>query len=148
MNKLGIWAIAIATAFVIGILSANPVAEAVGGWKEAVADLQDQINSIPVLEPQIVTRTNSMVFAPQGTGMFETRCGTGEFELQIKDYSLSPPTARLPPIGVTLEFIDEPTGKGNIGGDLIIGHSVTVSDINEFTTATTITLAIMCVVIP
>jgi len=36
MNKLGIWAIAIVAAFVIGVLSANPVAEAVGGWKEAL----------------------------------------------------------------------------------------------------------------
>jgi len=33
---MGIWAIAIATAFVIGTLSANPVVEAVGGWKEAL----------------------------------------------------------------------------------------------------------------
>jgi len=36
MNKLGIWAIAIATAFVIGVLSANPVAEAASGWKAAI----------------------------------------------------------------------------------------------------------------
>jgi len=35
MNKLGIWAIAIAGAFLIGILSANPVVEAVGGWQAA-----------------------------------------------------------------------------------------------------------------
>jgi len=36
MNKLGIWAIAIAGAFLIGILSANPVVEAVGGWQGAL----------------------------------------------------------------------------------------------------------------
>jgi len=35
MNKLGIWAIAVAGAFLIGVLSANPVAEAVGGWQQA-----------------------------------------------------------------------------------------------------------------
>ena len=46
MNKLGIWAIAIAGAFLIGVLSANPVVEGVGGWKLAVADLQEQINAI------------------------------------------------------------------------------------------------------
>jgi len=40
MNKLGIWAIAIAGAFVIGMLSANPVVEAVGGWQGAIANLQ------------------------------------------------------------------------------------------------------------
>ena len=40
MKKLGIWAIAIASAFVIGVLSANPVVEAVGGWQQAIANLQ------------------------------------------------------------------------------------------------------------
>jgi len=33
MNKLGIWAIAIAGAFLIGILSANPIVEA--EWMES-----------------------------------------------------------------------------------------------------------------
>jgi len=46
MNKTILLGIAIATAFVIGILSANPVVEAVGGWKAAVADLQDQIDAL------------------------------------------------------------------------------------------------------
>ena len=46
MNKLGIWAIAIVGAFVIGILSANPVVEAVGGWKAAVIELNDDISDI------------------------------------------------------------------------------------------------------
>ncbi len=31
MNKLGIWAIVVAGAFFVGVLSANPVVEAVGG---------------------------------------------------------------------------------------------------------------------
>jgi len=43
MNKLGIWAIAIAGAFLIGVLSANPIVEAQSGWKAAVAELQEQI---------------------------------------------------------------------------------------------------------
>jgi len=49
MNKLGIWGIAIAAAFMIGVLSANPVVEAVGGWKAAFDDLQQQINEIELL---------------------------------------------------------------------------------------------------
>jgi len=36
MNKLGIWTIAIASAFVLGMMIANPFAEGVGGWKEAL----------------------------------------------------------------------------------------------------------------
>ena len=49
MDKLGIWGIAIAAAFMIGMLSANPVVEAVGGWKAAFDDLQQQINEIELL---------------------------------------------------------------------------------------------------
>ena len=45
MNKQVILGIAIASAFVIGVLSANPVVEAVGGWQAAVADLLAQITS-------------------------------------------------------------------------------------------------------
>jgi len=36
MNKLGIWAIAVAGAFLIGVVSANPVVEAVEEWNQAV----------------------------------------------------------------------------------------------------------------
>jgi len=47
LNKLGIWALVIAAAFFVGILSANPVVEAAGGWKAAIEDLQSQIDAIP-----------------------------------------------------------------------------------------------------
>ena len=50
MNNLGIWGIVIAGAFFVGVLSANPVAEAVGGWKAAIEDLQNQIDNIELLE--------------------------------------------------------------------------------------------------
>ena len=45
MNKLGIWVIAIAAAFVVGVLSANPVVEGASGWKQAFDDLLAQIIS-------------------------------------------------------------------------------------------------------
>jgi len=55
MNKLGIWVIVIVGAFVIGVLSANPVVEAVGGWKAAIADhearitvLEEKVSAFPV----------------------------------------------------------------------------------------------------
>jgi len=82
MNKLGIWAIAIATAFVIGTLSANPVAEAVGGWKAAVADLQDQIDSLPTSEPQIIKRTGQMTVAPGAEQTVEVTCDDSEVLLE------------------------------------------------------------------
>jgi hypothetical protein len=59
MNKLGIWGIAIAAAFVVGVLSANPVVDAAkSGWQPVVADLQSQIDEISV-EPEVITRTAS-----------------------------------------------------------------------------------------
>jgi len=45
MNKLGIWGIVIAGAFFVGVFSANPSVEAVGGWKAAFDDLLAQITS-------------------------------------------------------------------------------------------------------
>jgi len=56
LNKLGIWGIAIAGAFVIGILSANPVVEAVGGWQGAFDGLDARITALenqPVPELQV-----------------------------------------------------------------------------------------------
>jgi len=49
IKNSGIWGIAIATAFVIGVLSANPVVEAAAGWKAAFDDLQQQINEMELL---------------------------------------------------------------------------------------------------
>jgi len=46
MNKLGIWAIVIAGAFVIGVLSANPVVEAVGGWQLAFVGLDTRVTAL------------------------------------------------------------------------------------------------------
>ncbi len=54
MNKLGIWGIVIAAAFVVGVLSANPVVEAVGGWKAAIAGHETRITD---LESQTVPPT-------------------------------------------------------------------------------------------
>ena len=46
MNKLSIWTIAITGAFVIGVLSANPVVEAVGGWQPVVDGLDARITTL------------------------------------------------------------------------------------------------------
>ena len=56
MNKLGIWAIVIAGAFLIGIVSANPVVEAVGGWQLAFDGLDARITGLEnqPADPQIM----------------------------------------------------------------------------------------------
>ncbi len=46
MNKLGILGIVIAIAFVAGIISVNPGAEGVSGWKAAVIELNEEITSL------------------------------------------------------------------------------------------------------
>ena len=63
MNKLGIWAIAIVAAFIIGTMTANPVVEAVGGWKAAFASF-----------PQFYTVSTSFTVVSGGTSGFELFC--------------------------------------------------------------------------
>ena len=46
MNKLGILGIAIAVAFVTGILTTNPVAEGVSGWQGALIEVNEDIEGI------------------------------------------------------------------------------------------------------
>ena len=70
MNKLGIWAIAIAGAFVIGILSANPVVEAVGGWQGAFVGLDTRLTALenpPSIQREIVY-SQIMIVDPIITG--------------------------------------------------------------------------------
>jgi len=66
LNKLGIWAIAIVAAFVVVILSANPVVEAAGGWKAAIEDLQNQIDNIELLEGPQGDKGDTGDTGPQG----------------------------------------------------------------------------------
>ncbi len=46
MNKLGILGIAIAVAFVTGIITVNPVAEGVSGWQGALIEVNEDIEGI------------------------------------------------------------------------------------------------------
>jgi len=59
MNKLGIWAIAIAGAFVIGVLSANPVVDAVGGWQAAIAGQEVRISELEEIVFKLPIRIDS-----------------------------------------------------------------------------------------
>ena len=77
MNKLSIWGIVIAGAFFIGILTANPVVEAVGGWKAAIADLQNQIDntSEQVYEVSLTVQIGILDNIPKP---FSLRCSEGD----------------------------------------------------------------------
>ena len=65
MKKLGIWAIAIAAAFIIGVFSANPVVDAAkAGWQPVVADHEERItdleNQLPGAEIYTVTESREI----------------------------------------------------------------------------------------
>jgi len=71
MNK-AILGIAIAGAFVIGTLTANPVVEALGGWKEAIQEITSEQ---PIYEVSAV----SVISAGTGTGsLVQLRCSEGD----------------------------------------------------------------------
>ena len=98
MNKLGIWGIAIAAAFVVGVLSANPVVDAAkSGWQPVVADLQSQIDEISV-EPEVITRTNSAEFDNfSGEKILEVTCEDDEvFLSNSKVVTYSPVPDMIP----------------------------------------------------
>lgn len=102
MNKLGIWGIAIATAFFIGVLSANPVVEAVGGWKEAIADLQNQIDNTSgqVYE---VSLTVPIGISDDSLKPFSLRCSEEDW-MSVSNSPFS-----------SAEAVTEPEGIGTIG---------------------------------
>jgi len=102
MNKLGIWGIAIATAFFIGVLSANPVVEAVGGWKEAIADLQNQIDNTSgqVYE---VSLTVPIGISDDSLKPFSLSCSEGD-RMYVSNV-----------ISSSIEAVTDPAGLGTIG---------------------------------
>ncbi len=77
MNKLGIWAIVVAGAFVAGLLSANPVVEGVSGWKFAIDEH---------------TRENAEDFDGHETRITELEGQTGSSQVyEVSAVSVIPP---------------------------------------------------------
>jgi len=67
MNKLGIWAIAIAGAFVIGVLFTNPVVYGAGTGDNLIVEALNQITSaIQGIEPTVTVDQPITINAPQG----------------------------------------------------------------------------------
>ena len=102
MNKLRIWVIVIAGAFLIGVLSANAVVEAVGGWKVSVADLQEQIDntSVQVYE---VSLTVPIGISDDSLKPFSLRCSEGD-RMYVSNSPFS-----------SSEAVTDPEGLGTIG---------------------------------
>ena len=143
MNKLGIWAIAIAGAFVIGVLSANPVVEAVGGWQLAVEGLDARITALenqPAPESQLYEVSDTTVI-PAGEffgGTITITCLNGDF-LKDRDpkvvtnpsvIEINPGVSKLT-FGQVFEF--DPESESTVGTSL--ARRVAVTGIPEFTNA-------------
>jgi len=88
MNKLGIWGLVIAGAFVIGVLSANPVVEAVGGWQPAVDGLDARVTALENNPTTTLYKLSQFVPAldPQSV-LFD--CNPGD--TAISGYTIVPP---------------------------------------------------------
>ena len=91
-------AVVIVAAFVVGVLSANPVVEAVGGWKAAVIELNDDISDIEL-------------FLEERSDFWEFLEESGEefFESQIYEVS-----------AVSLVPVANPGGGNHKGNDVQI----------------------------
>jgi len=112
MKKSLLLGIAISSAFLIGIFSANPVI-AIGGWQAAVADLQGQIDSITGNLPQedIMRFRNSQSTVTMGLSGIEGGKIVGidgtvtKFIYRMESASIIPPTD----VTVTLFKNTQPT---------------------------------------
>jgi len=73
MNKLGIWAIAIAGAFLIGAFTANPIVEAQGGWKAALDEITSE-------QPVYEVSFDTIIRQGEPLGPFiQLRCLEGDY---------------------------------------------------------------------
>ena len=96
MNKLGIWAIVVAGAFFLGILTANPVVEAVGGWKAAVIELNDDISDIELF---LEERSDFWEFLEEsGEEAFESQV------YEVSGVSLVPAAGSTPHLGNNVQL--------------------------------------------
>jgi len=65
-RTIWVFAVVIVAAFVVGILSANPVVEAVGGWKEAIADHETRITDLENQSQEILRFSSQASSIPLG----------------------------------------------------------------------------------
>ena len=73
MNKLGIWAIAIAGAFLIGAFTANPIVEAQGGWKLAIDEITSE-------QPVYEVSVDTVILEGDRLGaLIQLRCLEGDY---------------------------------------------------------------------
>jgi len=136
LNKLGIWAIVIVAAFVIGVLSANPVVEAAGGWKAAFDDLQNQIDNT---SGQVYEVSALSVIPAGGTfgNTVQLRCLDGDRFLSAGPAAvLSVDPTIIDTYQIGIRSASEDLVKTNIpgintGNEMIIGYDLKATNDGE-----------------
>jgi len=80
MNRTILLGIAIASAFIIGTLTANPVVEAVGGWKEALGlhEGDSSAHHESSSGTELYTKTQSFEVMGEGRQLVTLNCNTGD----------------------------------------------------------------------
>ena len=156
MNK-GIWAIAIASAFVIGVLSANPVADAMAGWKFALDEHQsDDSAHHEIPEAQVYEVSGVSIIPAGGTNdesgsEVQLRCLEGDrlistgfpFTMTAEPIEDILTNAVAVTFGANNDIHEFPVSK--ISASKLIGYDVTpkrTGAIQQF--EITVTVAIMC----
>jgi len=133
MNKLGIWAIAIAGAFLVGVVSANPVTEAVGGWQGAFDGLDARITTLEgdasVYE---VSETITIQAGALTDGTVTLFCLDGDKLDSGEVNFVTDPAIFVPSVVILSDsgavFIHDPASITTVGNPILakrIGYSVT-----------------------
>jgi len=133
MNKLGIWAIAIAGAFLIGVLSANPVVEAIGGWQGAFAGLDARITTLETDSSVYeVSQTITILAGDFTDGTITLLCLDGDKLDSGEVNFVTDPAIFVEGIVVLLDsgavFTHDPASISTVGNPILakrIGYSVT-----------------------
>lgn len=133
MQKLGIWALVIAGAFIIGVVSANPVTEAVGGWQGAFEGLDTRITALETASSVYeVSETITIQAGALTDGTITLMCLAGD-KLDSGAVNFVTNPAVFVPDSVFLRdndavFIHDPASITTIGNPIIakrIGYTVT-----------------------
>ena len=139
MNKLGIWAIAIAAAFVVGILTANPVVEAVGGWQGAFEGLDSRIIALENQPAQVYT-ISALSVIPAGEtlgNIVQLRCLDGDrFLFVVPAAELSVDPTIIDTYQIRIRSATEDLVKANIpgidtGNEILIGYDLRATNDGE-----------------
>ena len=124
--------VAIITAFIIGTLTSEPIVEAASGWKEAIENLQAQIDAIPETQVYEISDTAVMLEGETISTAAQLRCLDDDWFDDQLGISANP-SLETQGLTITVQSIDN-IREGSLGpnSDIakIIGKDVTIDIVN------------------